>query len=153
MFENINTSASGLTAQRTRMDVISDNIANVNTTRTEDGGPYRRKTPVFRNRASRGAGRFSRILSERASRFSQSGDSSRRGVEIAEIAEDDSPFKTVYNPEHPDADDDGYVEKPNVEITMEMVDMIDASRAYEANINALETAENTAQRALDIGGA
>ncbi len=152
MFGNMNTSASGLTAQRTRMDIIADNIANVNTTRTPEGEPYRRKLPVFRSR-NQDDSPFSNLLRSRIGRGGTRGGVSGDGVEISEITEDDSPFKIVHNPEHPDADEDGYVEKPNIDITMEMVDMIDASRAYEANVNALETGKNMAMRALEIGGA
>lgn len=153
MFGNINTSASGLTAQRTRMDIIADNIANVNTTRTPEGGPYRRKLPVFRSRHSESGRSFPELMRSRlGGRTGQTGVRGK-GVEISEIVEDDSPFKLVHDPEHPDANEDGYVEKPNVDITMEMVDMIDASRAYEANVNALETGKNMAMRALEIGGA
>ncbi len=150
MFGEINTSASGLTAQRTRMDIIADNIANVDTTRTEEGEPYRRKLPIFRSRSESGRP-FSSLI--RGRMISRTSPDRAGGVEIAEITEDDSPFKMVYDPEHPDADEEGYVEKPNVDITMEMVDMIDASRAYEANVNALETGKNMAMRALEIGGA
>lgn len=147
MFNTFNISASGLTAQRTRMDAISDNIANVNTTRTPEGGPYRRKMPVFNARQSEGG--FSSMF---RSRVGLSPTASRQGVEISEIAEDQAPFKSVYDPGHPDANEEGYLEKPNVNITMEMVDMIDASRAYEANVTALDTSKNMAMRALDIGG-
>ncbi|MFN2363152.1 MAG: flagellar basal body rod protein FlgC [Halarsenatibacteraceae bacterium] len=147
MFNTFNISASGLTAQRTRMDAISDNIANVNTTRTPEGGPYRRKMPVFNARQSED--RFSNMF---RNKIGLSSTASRQGVEISEIAEDQAPFKTVYDPGHPDANEEGYVEKPNVNITMEMVDMIDASRAYEANVTALDTSKNMAMRALDIGG-
>ncbi len=153
MFGNINTSASGLTAQRTRMDIIADNIANVNTTRTPEGGPYRRKLPVFRSRNQEDSTAFSSLIRGRmGDRTAQTGVEGK-GVEISDIVEDDSPFKLVHDPEHPDANEEGYVEKPNVDITMEMVDMIDASRAYEANVNALETGKNMAMRALEIGGA
>lgn len=147
MLGNFNISSSGLTAQRTRMDVISDNIANVNTTRTETGDPYRRKTPVFNSRVSNN--RFSAMVRNRMGiGHLNNGD---KGVEISEIAEDQSPFKMVYDPGHPDADAEGYVARPNVNITMEMVDMIDASRAYEANVTALNTSKNMAMRAIDIG--
>ncbi|MFW6238039.1 MAG: flagellar basal body rod protein FlgC [Bacillota bacterium] len=145
MFSNFDISASGLTAQRTRMDVISDNLANVNTTRTPDGGPYRRKVPVFRSRTQKGS--FSRVLQQK---MNDDGDNSGRGVEIAGIREDDSSLKQVYRPEHPDADENGYVEMPNVDITSEMVDMINASRSYEANITALNTNKDMAMKALNI---
>lgn len=143
MFSNFDVSASGLTAQRTRMDVISDNLANVDTTRTSDGGPYRRKVPVFRSRSQ--GNNFSRILQQE-----MDSDGGSRGVEISRIREDDSSLKRVHRPEHPDADEDGYVEMPNVDITSEMVDMINASRSYEANITALNTSKDMAMKALNI---
>ena len=143
MFDNFNISASGLTAQRLRMDVISDNIANVNTTRANDGEPYRRKMPVFSERKDS----FNKILSNKL----KSEKNDMNGVEVEEIAEDDSPFKMKYNPEHPDANEEGYVAMPNVNVTSEMVDMISASRAYEANVTALNTAKDMAQQALKIG--
>ncbi len=141
MFSGLDTSASGLTAQRLRMDVISDNIANVNTTRTEEGDPYRRKIPVFRERKSS----FSNLLRERMDRNREG-----QGVEVARIDEDTSPFKMEHDPDHPDADEEGYVAKPNVNITSEMVDMIGASRAYEANVTALNTSKEMARQALQI---
>ncbi|MGM0411013.1 MAG: flagellar basal body rod protein FlgC [Bacillota bacterium] len=142
MLDNFNISASALTAQRLRMDVISDNIANVNTTRTEDGEPYRRKMPIFNEKSSS----FNEVLSSKMSK-----NSNLNGVEVSEIAEDDSPFKMKYNPEHPDANEEGYVAMPNVNVTTEMVDMISASRAYEANVTALNTSKDMAQKALQIG--
>ena len=143
MLDNFNISASALTAQRLRMDVISENIANVNTTRTEDGEPYRRKMPVFQEKAAS----FNDILVTKM----KNNNSSLNGVEVSEIAEDDSPFKMKYEPEHPDANEEGYVAMPNVNVTTEMVDMISASRAYEANVTALNTAKDMAQQALQIG--
>ena len=143
MFDNFNISASGLTAQRLRMDVISDNIANVNTTRTDTGEPYRRKMPVFKEKKES----FNKILSSKI----ESNNEEMSGVEVEQIAEDDSPFKMKYNPEHPDANEEGYVAMPNVNVTSEMVDMISASRAYEANVTALNTAKDMAQKALQIG--
>ncbi|MFP4661050.1 MAG: flagellar basal body rod protein FlgC [Halanaerobiales bacterium] len=142
MFSSFNISASGMTAQRKRMDVISNNIANVDTTRTEEGGPYRRKMPVFQER---GARPFSALLRDEI-QFRQD-----NGVQISEIVEDTKPFKLIHNPEHPDANQDGYVEMPNVDITTEMVDMIDSSRAYEANVTAMNTFKNMAMKALEIG--
>jgi len=127
MFSSFDISASGMTAQRLRMDIIADNIANVNTGRTEKGGPYRRKMPLFHER-------------ERS-----------QGVDVVSIQEDKSPFKMLYNPAHPDADQEGYVKMPNVDIVIEMVDLIDASRAYEANITALNNTKNMALKALEIG--
>ncbi|MEJ6950210.1 flagellar basal body rod protein FlgC [Natronospora cellulosivora (SeqCode)] len=142
MFGSFDVSSSGMTAQRKRMDIISNNIANVDTTRTEDGGPYRRKMPVFQER---GANNFTSALSRSMN------SSKENGVQISSIVEDQKPFKLIHNPTHPDANEDGYVEMPNVDITLEMVDMIDASRAYEANVTALNTQKNMAMKALEIG--
>ncbi len=143
MFDGINISTSGLTAQRLRMDVIADNIANVNTTRTSNGEPYRRKVPVFKAANSKSfAGIYRNKLME---------TKGGKGVEIAQIEEDDSPFKKVFRPNHPDANEDGYLSLPNVNVTTEMVDMIEASRSNEANVTALQTAKNMAMKALEIG--
>lgn len=143
MFSTVNVSASGLTAQRLRMDLIADNIANVNTTRTDDGIPYRRKLAIFKERNSS----FTNSLASKMSGQNNTGE----GVEVAGIREDNSPFKTVYRPNHPDANQDGYVEMPNINITSEMVDMISASRSYEANVTALNTSKRMAMKALEIG--
>lgn len=140
---SINISASGLTAEKLRMDVISKNIANANTTRTADGTPYRRQVVVFE-----GAGKnipFSQYLSD-ASRDMIGG-----GVKVKSIVEDKTPFKLVYEPGHPDADENGYVKMPNVDIMTEMVNLITASRAYEANVTALNTSKSIALKALEIG--
>lgn len=145
LFNSFNISASALTAQRLRMDVISQNIANVNTTRTEDGTPYRRKTVVFQEKESEKS--FSQYLSEQSrSRFLTGG-----GVRVTQITEDLTPFKEVYDPSHPDADENGIVRMPNVEIVTEMVNMISATRAYEANITALNASKSMAAKALEIG--
>ena len=142
MFSSFNINASGMTAQRKRMDIISNNIANVDTTRTEDGGPYRRKMPVFQERNSN---TFASVLKGKL-KYSK-----ENGVHLSAIIEDQKPFKLIHNPNHPDANQDGYVSMPNVDITIEMVDMIDASRAYEANVTALNTLKNMAMKALEIG--
>ena len=140
---SINISASGLTAEKLRMDVISRNIANVNTTRTADGTPYRRQVVVFQEAESRMP--FSEYLS----------DASRKligaGVKVTGIKEDKTPFKSVYDPGHPDADEKGYVKMPNVDVMTEMVNMISASRAYEANVTAINSAKSMAMKALEIG--
>ncbi len=133
IFSNFGISASGLTAQRLRMDTIANNIANIETTRTPEGGPYQRQVPLF------------------ASREPQETGQPGGGVRVQALLRDQSPFKRVYEPGHPDADEEGYVLMPNVELVKEMVDMIDASRAYEANVTALNTAKEMAQRALEIG--
>lgn len=142
-FRAIETSATGLTAERLRMDVIANNIANVNTTRTENGGPYQRRVPVF---AERGG-----IFRDYLLRSIYSNSSPSSGVRVVDIRVDPSPFKYVYNPSHPDADEQGYVAMPNVNIVSEMVDMITASRAYEANVTAINTAKSMALRSLEIG--
>ena len=146
IFDAINISATGLTAQRLRMDVIAKNIANVNTTRTENGLPYRRQVVVFEENCKNKA--FSSFLSQESRRlFFKDGG----GVRVRGIENDKSPFKRVYDPGHPDADADGYVLMPNVDTVIEMVNMISATRAYEANVTALNAAKGMAQRALEIG--
>jgi flagellar basal-body rod protein FlgC len=147
MFGAIDASASGMTAERLRMDVISNNIANANTTRTAKGGPYRREMVVFEPRG--GQGSFASALSQNM----DGGDdnSAGEGVKAVGIVEDQSPFKEVYDPSNPDANKNGYVQMPNVNIVTEMVDMITATRAYEANVTAVNDSKNMAMRALDIG--
>lgn len=152
LFQSFEISASGLTAQRLRMDVISNNLANVNTTRVEPGnansGPYKRKVVVFEARGPEK--KFADVLGEKISR-QQTG----QGVRVAEIKESAEPTKLVYNPEHPDAIKEGpmkgYVEMPNVNVVTEMVDMISATRAYEANITALKSTKDIMLKALEIG--
>jgi flagellar basal-body rod protein FlgC len=140
-FLGFDVSASGLTAQRLRMDVIANNIANVDTTRTPEGGPYKRQEVIFESRLKE------LMLSLPMPRDNQAmGD----GVRVAAIVEDNSLPILVYNPGHPDANADGYVAMPNVNPVTEMVDMISASRAYEANIKALQSAKEMAVKALDI---
>lgn len=140
---SINISASGLTAEKLRMDVISRNIANVNTTRTADGNPYRRQVVVFQEGDRQMS--FSDYLSDASRSLICS------GVKVTGITEDKTPFKSVYDPGHPDADEKGYVKMPNVDIMTEMVNMISASRAYEANVTAINSAKSMALRALEIG--
>ena len=142
-FNSINVSASGLTAERLRMDLISENIANANVTRTPSGTPYRRKIAVFR---AQEANSFEQLLSA-----AKGSNSLGNGVEIAGIVEDQSAFKKEFNPNHPDADSEGYVSLPNVEIVNEMINLISASRAYEANITAVNTTKTMAMKALEIG--
>ena len=140
LVSSLNISGSGLTAQRLRMDVISENIANIDTTRTEDGGPYRRKMTVFSSTSD-----FKNMLIENINDYKAS------GVEVTGITEDQSEFKLVYDPEHPDADESGYVSMPNVDSLKETVDMMEAYRAYQANITALNTTKQMAIKALEIG--
>ena len=145
IFDSLNISGTALTAERTRMDVITKNIANVNTTRTSSGKPYRRQMPLFKQIEEDS---FAKILSEKSNK-SQTND--KNGVKITAIVEDRSPFKKVYNPGHPDSNDEGYVLMPNVDIVTEMVDMISASRAYEANMTSINSAKSMAMKALEIG--
>ena len=143
MFDSMHVSASGLAAERLRMDVIAQNLANVNSTRGADGQPYRRHEVVFRSSQvgnTSGAGN----VDEQAS------NSPLDGVEAVAIVEDPSALRTVYDPSHPDADDNGYVSYPNVNPVTEMVDMMTATRAYEANVTAMNAAKNMALKALDI---
>ncbi|OWR27840.1 flagellar basal body rod protein FlgC [Saccharibacillus sp. O23] len=140
-------SASALTAQRLRMDVISSNIANADTTRAQvvDGKaqPYRRKVTVFSENETNS---FANKL-----KTAMDGKSSASGVKVTQIQEDQEPFKLVYNPTHPDADANGYVQMPNVDIAKEMVDMISATRSYEANVTALNASKAMITKALQIG--
>lgn len=143
IFNIMNTSASGLTAERLRMDVIADNIANSQTTRTENGGAYRRKMVVF------GEEKKDFIV---PMNITKDGTKSiKGGVKVIKIAEDKTPFNYVYDPEHPDADAKGYVAMPNVNTVKEMVDMITATRAYEANATVVTNAKSMATAALQIG--
>ena len=147
MFTGIDASASGLTAERLRMDVISNNIANANTTRTEQGGAYHRRYVVFMPREKE-LQSFEQMLKQAVGYRKSSGE----GVRAVAIAEDPEQGPLVYDPGHPDANAEGYVEKPNVNIVAEMVDMITAQRAYEANTTAINAAKSMAMKALDIAG-
>jgi flagellar basal-body rod protein FlgC len=138
---SINISGSGLTAQKLRMDIISENIANIDTTRTEEGGPYRRKMVVLESKND-----FKEMLARNIDEIKSSG-----GVEVSEIVEDESEFRLVYDPDHPDSDESGYVMMPNVDSLKETIDMMDAYRAYQANITALNTTKQMAVKALEIG--
>lgn len=143
MFRALEISLTGLTAERLRMDLIANNLANVNTTRTRQGGPFRRKLAVF---ASRSQGAFGYFL-KRAGL----GDSLVGGVQVVGIVDDPTPPKLRYDPGHPDADQRGYVALPNVDVVSEMVDLISASRSYEANVTAANAAKYMAMTALEIG--
>lgn len=143
--ESFAISASGLTAERLRMDTIANNIANVNTTKTMDGGPYQRQRVVFEPRGEKASFLFPAMFDKtaRAEGF--------KGVKVTGIIKDATPPKLIYDPAHPDANADGYVAMPNVNIVKEMVDMISATRAYEANVTAINSAKTMAAKALDIG--
>jgi len=138
-------SGSALTAQRLRMDIIAENIANVETTRTEDGGPYRRKRVIMEPRNPD----FAETLQQRISGDPKA--SVTGGVRVTGIVEDQSDFKLKYDPTHPDADENGYVQMPNVDLTLEMVDMNSAYRSYQANVTAFNAYKDMAVRALEIG--
>ncbi len=139
---SLEISASGLSAQRLRMDVISENIANIDTVETEDGGPYRRRYVVFRERES-GQNFASQLESAR--------EQNKGGVRVQSIGEDQSDFRLEYDPTHPNANEAGYVEKPNVDLAQEMVDMLSAYRSYEANVTAFNATKDMAVKALEIG--
>lgn len=149
LFSSINVAASGLTAQRLRLDVISNNIANADTTRTPEGGPFRRSRVIFRPRVEQPYWRSPFLPKTMDNGVGQ-------GVRVVEVSEDtDSDPRLVYDPTHPDAiktgPQKGYVEMPNVNIVEEMVDMISASRSYEANVAVVNGAKTMFQGALAIG--
>jgi len=131
-------SASALVAERTRMNLISSNLANVNSTRTAEGGPYKRKDAVF-------------SATSFASMLDKSTKEAGRGVEVSAIIEDNSPPRLQYEPSHPDANPQGYVAYPNVNVVEEMADMISATRAYEANITASKATMSMQMKALELG--
>jgi flagellar basal-body rod protein FlgC len=137
IFTAFEISASGLYVERKRMDVIASNLANIETTRTHGGGPYKRKMVVI---SAKPVGDFEEILTWQM-----------EGAEIDDIVEDQSPFRKVFNPNHPDADKDGYLLKPNVDLMVEITNMVMARRAYEANISALKSLKQMALKALEIG--
>lgn len=134
VFKNMDIAGSSLTAHRAMMDTIAENLANVNTTRTEEGGPYMRKVPVFEERLEQAMGEENRSA----------------GVIIREIAEDDTPPRMEYEPGHPDANEEGYVAYPNVSVVREMADMMTASRAYEANLEVVKSARSMWEAATDL---
>jgi flagellar basal-body rod protein FlgC len=132
LFRCLDVSASALKAERTRMDIVAQNIANAGATRTESGGPYRRREVHFESLVGRGAKGFG-------------------GVRVKGVVLDDSPFIELHNPGHPDADENGVVLMPNVKVPYEMVDMITAARAYEANLNLIRTFREMVERAINLG--
>ena len=143
LFQAFNIAASGMTAQRFRMDIISENIANITTTSTAEGGPYRRKVVTF---AERDVTPFSQIYS--ASKNAAVGN----GVKVSSVTEDyDTDFVKEYDPSNPDADADGYVSYPNVTTVTEMTNLIDATRAFEANSTAFSAIKSMAEKGLSIG--
>lgn len=160
IFTAFDITATGLTAERYRMDVIAENVANANTTRTADGSPYRRKVVTFQTQDTDNRTAFSHVLDgivgegrtkrdHHTSRISE--EQIGYGVKITDIGEDtESPMHMVYDPSHPDADENGYVTYPNVNIITEMTNLIDASRAYEANATVFDSSKSIASKGLDL---
>ena len=143
VFSAMNVAATGMTAQQLRMDIISENIANASTTRTEDGTAYRRKIPVFYEKDTTS---FDHILNGYLSHYQPN------GVKVPQIVEDPSQLKMVYEPDNPDADENGYVLYPNVDTVTEMTNLIDSSRAYEASATAFNAAKAMASKGLELFG-
>lgn len=141
-FSSMNVSSSALSAERTRMNLISSNLANANATRTPEGGPYKRKDAVFA--ATPIDSPFNRVLDGATAQ-------QVRKVEVSEIVEDSNPPRLQYDPGHPDANPQGYVAMPNVNVVEEMTDMISATRSYEANVTAVQAAKSMALKTLEIG--
>jgi flagellar basal-body rod protein FlgC len=139
LFGGLEISASALTAERLRMDVVAENLANAQTTRGADGNPYRRKEVVLQERAGSFGASLSAAMNPPA-----------KGVEVAGVVEDQTPLKRIYDPGHPDADAEGYVSMPNVDTVTEMVDLIGAQRAYEANVTAMQAAKQMFARTLEL---
>ena len=139
IFQSMNISATGLTAERMRLDIIANNLANVNTTRTPQGGPFKKQVPVFTQKLQK--------IMQGPGGISVRGG----GVEVSKILEDKTPPRMAYNPDHPDANGEGYVAMPNINIVNEMVDMITATRSYEANVTALNATKSIYLKALEIG--
>jgi len=144
-------SASGMTAERLRMDVVANNLANVNTTRTPGGGPFRRQQVAMAPATASFGETLAGLSGEDGG--DGGGDAARGGVQVSGIVPDMRPFKRVYQPGHPDADAQGYVNLPNVDTVTEMVDMMGATRAYEANVAAVGAVKGMAMKALEIGRA
>jgi flagellar basal-body rod protein FlgC len=136
LLDTLNIAGSGLTAQRVRLQTISSNLANARTTRTEQGGPYQRKAPVF--------------VAETLDGFGGQLDRELASVRVDRI-QTDPGVRMVHDPSHPDADADGYVAMPDIDVLAEMVDLMTTSRSYEANVNTIEVTRDMASRALEIG--
>lgn len=146
----MNIVASGMTAQQLRLDVVAENITNSTTTRTEnDGGAYRRKMVVMEAVSERDSFRYA--LARAKEPVSNRGHENTGGVKVTQIAEDPSELKIVYDPTHPDANEDGYVELPNVDTVKEMADAMAASQAYNANVTAFNTLKAVVAKGLEIG--
>lgn len=139
VFSSMQINASGLTLERLKMDTISTNIANAKTTRTEEGGPYKRKEVLFEEN-----------LKDQKNKLTGLNERRSVGVKVTGISEDGENFKQIYDPEHPDADIDGYVTMPNVNMVDEMIALITTQRSYEANVTALNTSKNILKKTLEI---
>lgn len=139
IFDILRISASGLKAQRTRMEVIAGNLSNIHTTKTDEGGPYRKKEVVFMSTDVSEEKAFGGLLSKKI-----------EGVKVNAIEESEKAFEKVFDPNHPDADEEGYVMFPNVNLMEEMTDMVAATRAYEANINVMNTTKDMLIKSLDL---
>lgn len=138
---SLNIAGSALTAQRLRMDVVASNIANAESTRTPQGGPYKRERVIF-----------GPIEASSQSFLAGPGaEANAGGIEVRAIVQDQVPPRLIHDPNHPDADEEGYVAYPNIDLVTEMTDMLSASRAYEASITVINVTKNMAQRAIDIG--
>jgi flagellar basal-body rod protein FlgC len=148
LFGALDISASGMTAERMRMDVIASNLANANTTRGPNGGPYQRQEVVLKTAGGSGAPTGAGYAA--FGTFGQALSAAGAGVEVAQVATDTTPGKTVYDPGNPDANAQGYVTMPNVNSVTEMTDLITATRAYEANTTAIQAVKGEAQHALDV---
>jgi flagellar basal-body rod protein FlgC len=140
MFDVLQICSSGLKAERTRMEAIATNLANVHSTRSDEGGPFTKKDVVFAPTDVSEGGGFGAALKQKL-----------EGVKVDEVVESSKPFERVYDPYHPDADGDGYVTLPNVNVMEEMADMVAATRAYEANINMMNSVKQMFMKSLEIG--
>ena len=140
MFSSFKISGSALKAHKLRLDTISSNLANVETTSTPEGGPYKKKSVYFQSKPIS----FQETLDQKIQQASQ-------GVEVTKILEDKEDPRKVYNPSHPDADENGYISLPNINVSEEMVDMMSATRSYQANVTAIKSAKRMALKALEIG--
>lgn len=141
VFSAMNVAATGMTAQQLRMDVIAENIANANTTRTENGEAYRRKTLIF---SEKNTTAFDHVLTGYLNHYEPN------GVRVSRVVEDNSDLRLVYEPDNPDADENGYVAYPNVDTVTEMTNLIDSSRAYEASVTSFNAAKSMAMKGLEL---
>lgn len=147
---SMNIVGSGLTAQQLRLDIVAENVTNSNTTRTENGGAYRRKMVVFESETNKDS--FRAAMARAANGLApNAGFEKAGGVRVTEIVEDQSPLKLVYDPTHPDANEEGYVELPNVDMVKEMTDAMAATQAFSANVTALNALKAVVAKGLEIG--